>query len=231
MNGEPLLAEMAALIGDPARANMLLALMDGRALTATELSQVAGVTPQTATSHLGKLCEGNLLTVEKQGRHRYFRLAGPAVAAALEALMALTPTAPHRHRPPGPRDGAMRYARSCYDHLAGRLGVAVTERLLTLGWLAEAGGDFALTDAGRGALPALGVDPHALARTRRPAVRRCLDWSERRAHLGGAAGAALLAAFEREGWLLRVRDGRALTLTDAGRDGLRTRLGVDLPTP
>jgi len=224
----PYIAEVAALIGDPARANMLLALKDEGALTASELSHIAGVSPQTASGHLAKLTRAGLAGVERQGRHRYFRLANAGVADALEALMGLSVKAAPRHRPPGPRDEALRFARSCYDHLAGRLGVALTWSLVEQGGLRALDDGFALTGRGERAFSNFGLELEALRQGRRPLTRRCLDWSERRPHLGGALGAAVMARAETLGWIERRRSGRAMLLTEAGRDGFSQVFGLDL---
>jgi len=222
------IAEIAALIGDPARANMLSALMGGQALTATELAYEARVTPQTASAHLAKLTRARLLAVERQGRNRYYRLAGPAVANALESLTILAGDAPPRRRPPGPKDAAMRAARICYDHLAGGLGVAVTDALVCRGFLTERGDEFVVTPEGREWLEKFEIDVKALRRMRRVFARRCLDWSERRPHLAGALGAAMADQLFDRDWVVRIRDSRGLTVTGAGRRGLRRILGIDL---
>lgn len=228
MADEPYIAETAALIGDPGRANILSALMGGRALTASELAHVAGVTPQTASGHLAKLLAGNLVAVERQGRHRYFRLASEKVAHALEALMLLSRDGAPRHRPTGPKDEAMRFARTCYDHLAGQVGVAVTHGLVQRGCLVEAEEDFELTERGAEMLSGFGIELAGLRRKRRAFARRCLDWSERRAHLGGALGAALLGRMEDRGWVQRTPDSRAILLKAKGARGLRETFGVEL---
>lgn len=224
----PYIAEAASLIGDPARANMLSALMDGRALTATELAHVAGITPQTASGHLAKLKEANMLVVERQGRHRYFRLAGPEIAQAIEAISVVAQQGAPRHRPTGPRDEAMRFARTCYDHLAGQVAVTVVERFLELGYLTEAEEDFLVNDQGAAALGEFGIDVSDLRGKRRAFARRCLDWSERRAHLGGALGAAFLARCESQGWLKTKKGSRSVTVTEAGRAGLSETFGIEL---
>jgi DNA-binding transcriptional ArsR family regulator len=214
MDDGPLIASIAALIGDPGRANMLTALMDGRALTASELGGAAGVTLQTASGHLSRLVEAGLLTVRKQGRHRYFRLSGPDVAEALEALMGLAQRTGAVRIRTGPRDAALREARICYDHLAGERGVALLEALRR-NKLVEGEQDVVLTDAGRAFFTGLGVDLGRLQEGRRPLCRLCLDWSERRAHLGGALGAALLDLMADRRWLRR-EDGRVLRFSPAG---------------
>jgi DNA-binding transcriptional ArsR family regulator len=216
MTDGPYMAETASLIGDPARANMLAALMDGRALTATELGLVAGVAPSTASGHLAKLTDGKLVTASSSGRHRYFRLASPSVAHVLENLMAFAADGPPRHRPKSRCDEAMARARTCYDHLAGRLGVALAdsfaarEQIL----LDEEGG--LVTDAGRAFLSELGVELESRKGSRRPVCRPCLDWSERRWHIGGAVGAALARRCFELGWTERQKHGRAVAITPAG---------------
>jgi DNA-binding transcriptional ArsR family regulator len=219
---EPSFALFGSLIGVPARANMMAALMDGRAQTASELAFVAGVTPQTASSHLAKLTDAGLLAVERQGRHRYYRLAGPAVADALEPLSHLAPSsrAPERRRAQLRRVGELRQARFCYDHLAGRLGVALTDSLLQRRFLRRAGGDFHLGPRGRAFLEGLGVDVAAAEDGRRHFARCCLDWSERRPHLGGALGAALAERLLQQNWLRRDRTPRKAVVTAAGEKSL-----------
>jgi DNA-binding transcriptional ArsR family regulator len=225
-------AEVAALSGDPARAAMLQALMDGRALTATELARVAGVTPQTASGHLGRLAGAGLLAVERQGRHRYHRLAAPSVAHMLESIMQVAAELgpPRRSLTVGPRDAALRHARTCYDHLAGRLGVALADALVGQGHVEIAGDAGLLTDSGRALLDGLDLDiaPLLARRTGRVLCRPCLDWSERRPHLAGALGAALCAHSLARGWVRR-RDGtRAVAVTPAGERAYRERFGAAL---
>jgi DNA-binding transcriptional ArsR family regulator len=228
MYAEPSIAEVASLIGDPARANMLSALKDDGALTATELAHIAGVAPQTASGHLSKLMEARLIAVERQGRHRYYRLAGHQVAEALEALALLSVGSATQPRRRGPRDQEVRFARTCYDHLAGRAGVAVTDALQACGLLRPADGDFCLTGPGETFCAGFGIDLVGLAKGRRLFARQCLDWSERRPHLAGALGAALLEQFVARGWILRHRGGRAVEVTEAGHAGLKEAFAVDL---
>lgn len=230
-SSEPHVAKIAALIGDPARANILKALMDGRARTAKELAQIAGVSPQTTSGHLAKLSEGGLLGLAKQGRHRYYHLANAQVAAAIESLMALAgerPLPKHHHHTRVA--GALRAARTCYDHIAGRLGVCLFDQLVARGCILPAGAngggsdgeaeDFVVTRAGRQLFAALQIDVDRLADGKRRFARACLDWSERSPHLAGALGAALAERCFQLGWLERRRDSRAVTLTPAGRAGL-----------
>jgi DNA-binding transcriptional ArsR family regulator len=224
------LSETGALFGDPARANILLALMGGRALTAGELAWHAGVSAQTTSGHLAKLVEARLVVVMQQGRHRYHRLASREVAGAIEAVAALTVMGPQRHRPAGPRDEALRAARTCYDHLAGRLGVAIADCLAARGHLdlRAADGVGGLSEGGVGFLrDALGVTL-APRGGRRPLCRICLDWSERRPHLGGRVGAALRDRAIELGWIELRPHTRAVTLTEAGRAGFGQTFGFAL---
>lgn len=222
------LAETGALLGDPARANILLALMDGRALTAGELAWHAGVSPQTTSGHLARLVEARLVAVLRQGRHRYHRLASPEVAGAIEAVAALAAIGPRRHRPSGVRDEALRTARTCYDHLAGRLGVAVADSLARRGHLqlCQPDGVANLSAAGVAFLrDAVGLELGSGA-GRRPLCRVCLDWTERRPHLGGRLGVALRDRVIALGWIALLPHTRAVRITEAGRVGFAQALGV-----
>jgi DNA-binding transcriptional ArsR family regulator len=210
------LAEVAALIGDPARANILSALMDGRALTAGELAWHAGVSAQTTSGRLAKLAAANLLAVERQGRHRYHRLASPELAHAIESLMAVAVAGPKRHRPTGPRDEALRAARTCYDHLAGRVGVAFAGALERRGVVERVNGDYALGVRAAEELAALGIDLEPLSAQRRPLVRGCLDWSERDLHVAGSLGAALTARLFELGCIVRRDATRSVAVTERG---------------
>jgi DNA-binding transcriptional ArsR family regulator len=228
MTADVRMAEVAALVGDPARANILAALMGGRALTAGELVHAAGVTPQTTSGHLGKLVEGRLIVCVKQGRHRYYRIATARVAEMLEGIMAVVADAPPRHRPPSRLDEAMRIARTCYDHFAGKLGVGLTDALCQRGQLAlgEDGGE--VTERGVAFLREFGVDLAAARSRRRIFCRPCLDWTERRPHLGGSIGAGLAQRCFDLGWVARMREGRALLVTPKGRRGLGEVFGLSL---
>ncbi len=220
MKDGPDIARVAALIGDPARANMLTALMGGRALTASELAQEAGVTAQTASSHLARLAEGGLIRQRKQGRHRYHQLASAEVAALLESLMGLAAGAGHLRRRPGPRDPAMRRARVCYDHLAGEMGTTMFESMLARGYLCRVDDAITLTDAGRGfARGFLQAEPGE--RSRAPLCRECLDWSERRSHLAGHLGRAMLARLTGLGWARRDPDSRVIRFSPEGERQFR----------
>jgi DNA-binding transcriptional ArsR family regulator len=223
------LATIAALLGDPARANILCALQDGRAQTATELAYVAGVSPQTTSGHLAKLTEARLLTLQKQGRHRYYGLTSPLVGRMLEAVMAVAAVGPPRHRSPSKLDDALRRARTCYDHLAGRLGVALADALVAQSCivLGEDGGQ--VTRKGRKVLTGFGLDLNDTGRQRRTFCRPCLDWSERRPHLAGALGAALTSRCFELGWIGRLRDSRAVSITKIGQSGFAETFGFTLP--
>lgn len=228
------IAHIAALVGEPARTAMLVALMDGHALTARELADAGHITAQTASRHLALLVEAGLLRLERQGRHRYHRLASADVARVLEGLMQLAvqqpaPAAPRRVVV-GPRDAALRTARTCYDHIAGRLGVAITEHLLDEGAMAfdgDAGGH--VTAQAAPVLQRLGLDEGAGQATagsgKRPHCRPCLDWSERRMHVAGRLGAMICSHCLDQGWLLRRSDTRALEITPGGAVALRNWLG------
>ncbi|WP_210251050.1 ArsR/SmtB family transcription factor [Microvirga thermotolerans] len=220
------LAEIASLMGDVARANILSALMDGRALTASELAWHGGVGASTASGHLARLAEANLVTVARQGRHRYYRLASPEVAQAIEALMAVASSGPKRHRPVGPRDVALRRARTCYDHLAGRLGTAIADALVERRHIVLSDEAGALTEDGRRFLCDFGIDLDRSGARGRALCRACLDWSERRPHLAGRLGAALCRRVFELGWVERIKDSRALSITAAGREGLCTTFGI-----
>lgn len=220
MKEGPVIASVAALLGDPARANILTALMDGRALTVSELAGAAGVTLQTASGHLAKLDAANLLTAEKQGRHRYFRLSGPDVAQVLEALMGLAQRTGATRVRTGPKDAALRSARICYDHLAGERGVALLKGAQRQG-LIKGEKDMILTEKGRAFFADFGIDLAQLEKGRRPVCRACLDWSERHSHLGGALGAALLSRMIDRGWVRR-ETGRVLAFTCEGVEGFET---------
>ena len=227
------IAEIGALVGEPARVAILGALMDGRALTAAELAGVAGITPQTASSHLARLTAARLLTVEKQGRHRYHRLATPEVARMLEGIMQIaSANVPQARRKLvfGPRDAAMRRARKCYDHFAGRLGVAVTDGLIAQGVI-EFGDDAGLvTEQGFDILQRIGIElPDSTAkrsRSSRPLCRPCLDWSERRPHVAVKLGAEICAHYLGKGFVRRIEGSRALYITPRGRKALRDMFGV-----
>lgn len=230
MRGEPNIAAAAALIGDPARAAILLALADGRALPAGELAAFAGLSSSAASAHLSKLLEGGLLTLERQGRHRYYRFAGPGVAAALEALALIAAQQPSRSvAVRSPQAQALRYARSCYDHLAGELGVDIAYAIRDRGLIApvEQSKGVDVTVAGVAWFDAVfGIDLSKLKPGRHGLACKCLDWTERRHHLAGPLGARLFQRCCELGWLTRTPQSRAVQLTRKGRAGLRAQLGI-----
>ena len=224
MKDGPKIASIAALIGDPGRADMLGALMDGRALTVSELATTAGVALPTASGHLAKLDAAGLIAGERQGRHRYFRLAGADVAHVLEALMGIAERTGAKRVRAGPRDGALRAARICYDHLAGEQGVRLYDALVRNSWIAASDGP-EITTEGEHFFEALGIDVAGLARGRRPLCRACLDWSERRAHLGGALGAAVLDFTLAKGWTRRA-ESRVIAFSPRGADAFAACFGI-----
>ena len=222
-------AEIGALVGDVARANMLHALMAGRALTAGELAWVGGVAAPTASEHLSKMVEARLIIVQKQGRHRYYSLASAAVAHMLEGIAAVAAIqSPPRHRPASRIDNALRTGRLCYDHLAGHLGVALADSLVEKNCVLLSVDGGIVTPAGRRFLGDWGIDLGEAELERRHFCRPCLDWSERRNHLAGAVGAALAARCFDLGWIERTKDSRAVAVTQAGRSGFKERFGIEL---
>ncbi|MBV9798379.1 MAG: helix-turn-helix transcriptional regulator [Solirubrobacterales bacterium] len=246
VHGDADIAHIGSLVADPARARILLALGDGRALPASVLADEAGVAASTASAHLGKLVDGALLKVEPHGRHRYFRVAGPEVAELIEALARLSPPAQIRSLRQGTKAQAVRFARTCYDHLAGVLGTSLMSAMIERELLAGGDGvfdpesadddrlaspgfdvDYRLTRRGVRELSAFGIEFGAMPR-RRPLIRYCVDWSEQRHHLAGALGAALAQRMFELGWVRRARRSRAVHLTEEGRDGLRDTFGVEL---
>ena len=246
MQGDTDIAKVASLVADPARTKILLALGDNRALAASVLADEAGVVVSTTSSHLKKLVEGGFLNVEKHGRHRYYRLAGPHVGQLLEALARVAPPAPVKSLKDGTRAQAVRFARTCYDHLAGKLGTELMASMIERGWLDGGDGifdparaehdrlsapgwdvDYRLTEQGIYALADFGVRIDELP-ARRRLVRYCIDWSEQRHHLAGALGAALADRAFELGWVKRAKSTRAVHLTDEGAAGLRDVFGVEL---
>ncbi|RNJ44392.1 transcriptional regulator [Mesorhizobium erdmanii] len=215
MREGPDIARIASLVGDPARANMLNALMGGTALTASELALEAGVSLPTASSHLSKLMEGGLLTLASQGRHRYYGLAGPQVAGMIEAITGVAEAFGPKRVRPGPRDGAMRIARVCYDHLAGEQAVAMLDRLVEKDILLRDDREIRLGPSASSHFAAMGIDVDA--KPRRPVCRACLDWSVRRSHLAGTLGAAILDKILLEKWARREKDSRAVIFSPPGK--------------
>jgi DNA-binding transcriptional ArsR family regulator len=226
MREGPDISIVAALIGNPASAAMLMALMGGIALTASELATEAGITLATASSHLSKLKRHGLVATEHQGRHLYVRLADADVSTAIEALCPLAARAGHMRTRPGPRDPELRHARSCYDHMAGALAVATLEHLLDAALLRRDGEKLCITEAGREFFAARGVDVASLEKARRPLCRTCLDWSERRHHLGGGLGATIFTAVEKRGWVIRDKGTRILRFAKRGEERIRDWLQI-----
>jgi DNA-binding transcriptional ArsR family regulator len=235
MRGEPNIAAVAALIGDPARAAILLALADGRALPAGELAAFAGLSSSAASAHLRKLLEGGLLKLELQGRHRYYRFAGPGVASALEGLALIAAEQPSsRVVVRSPQAQALRSARTCYDHLAGELGVDIAYAMRDRGLIApvEQSKSVNVTDAGAVWLDAVfGIELSKLRPGRHGLACKCLDWTERRHHLAGPLGARLFQRLGELRWVTRTPGSRAVQLTRKGRDGLSAQLGMSFGTP
>ena len=225
MKDGPNIATLAALIGDPARANILTALMSGKALTASELAHEAGVTAQTASSHLRKLEDGALIARRQQGRHRYFTLAGDEVARALEGLMGLAATQGKLRTRTGPKDQELRTARVCYNHMAGEMGVRLYRAMQDRGAFQTSHSGLDLTPQGYDFVRELGLDPDALPPSRAPLCRECLDWSMRQSHLAGRLGRALLSRFEDLGWVTRVPDSRILRVCRRGEKEFDRILG------
>ena len=226
----PIIAEVAALVGDPARATMMSALLDGRALSAGELARAARITPQTASTHLAKLTGAGLLSVVRTGRHRYFRLASPAVTDMIDGIVAVALARQPRRRPLSRQARALDEARICYDHLAGRVSVALTDACVARSYLVVHGQATELTTAGARALSGLGVElPRR--RSRRHLDRLCLDWTERRPHLAGALGAAMTRRYFDLGWMERIGDSQAVAVTPAGRRGFQKTFGVHAAGP
>ncbi|MED4698961.1 helix-turn-helix transcriptional regulator [Lysinibacillus capsici] len=228
MGINPNMAEIAALLGETSRATILASMMDGRFHTASELAYMAAIKPQTASFHLAKLVEGKLIKVEKQGRHRYFQLAGEDIAHFLESFLAISPPPEVRSLKQSSQIKLLQDARTCYDHLAGKLGVQLTESMLKAGYLTLEGKQFVLTDEGILFFTTFGIDLTALKRKRRSFSHACLDWSERRYHLAGALGCELLNQFFNLGWLLRVPSIRAIQVTEKGKIGFKEVFHLDL---
>jgi DNA-binding transcriptional ArsR family regulator len=218
---DAVVSEIAAAIGDPSRARMLYCLMDGRARTSTELAIVADVGASTASVHLNRLRTANLVKVFAQGKHRYYSLEDRHVAAALEALSVLAGGSTRRFVPNTP--SRLRAARTCYDHAAGTLGVALHDRMHEMGWVSKT---YEISPGGEKALGALGVDVGPVLASRRRFAYACLDWSERRPHLGGALGAAVLGVLLKRKWVVQDLDSRALSVTTVGRREMKARFGV-----
>ncbi|MFY4777342.1 ArsR/SmtB family transcription factor [Metabacillus sp. RGM 3146] len=227
MNANPNTSMIAALVSEESRSRMLTAMLDGRFHTAGELAMAAGIKPQTASFHLAKMAEAHTVIVEKQGRHRYYGLRNQEVAEIMELLLTAAPPAKIQSFKQVTEDKAMRYARTCYDHLAGNLGVAVTEFLLNGGYVKEKGKEFSVTEKGEAFFEAFEIDLVSAKKKRRSFCTRCLDWSERRHHLAGALGNALLERFFELHWLERMPNTRSVKVTPLGKKGLREVFSIE----
>jgi DNA-binding transcriptional ArsR family regulator len=227
----PIIAEIAALVGDPARATMVSALLDGRALTASELASAARITPQTASTHLAKLTEAGVLSVVRNGRHRHFRLASPTVADMIDGIVAVALEKRPRYRPLSRQARALSVARICYDHLAGRLSVDLTESFVVREYLVLDDEVAEITPAGTRFLTEFGIDVPTLPSTRRHFCRLCLDWTERRPHIAGAVGVAITKRCFDLGWIERMKRSHAVIVTPLGQRGFRKTFGIDTSEP
>lgn len=228
MNVYPNITQVASLIGEKTRSVILETLLDGRALPASELAHIAGVSLQTISSHLDKLLEGQLLSAETHGRHRYYRLASEQVAHALEALSLLSPPVKVTSLRQSDTLEGVRYARTCYDHLAGKLGVDVTQALVTKGFIQTEGKEYVITRKGEDWFQSIGIDVHRLKAGRRVFCRQCLDWSERRYHMSGAVGAALAAKLFELAWITKTSSSRAVLITEQGKKELKRVLDLEV---
>jgi DNA-binding transcriptional ArsR family regulator len=227
----PIIAEIAALVCDPARATMVSALLDGRILAASELAVAARITPQTASTHLGKLTEAGLLSVVRNGRHRYFRLASPTVADMIDGIVAVALEKRPRYRPLSQQARALSAARICYDHLAGRLSVDLTDSLVARKYVVLDDNTAEVTTAGTRFLRTFGIELPTLRSTRRHVCRLCLDWTERRPHIAGAVGAAITKRCFDLGWMERMKRSHAVLVTPRGRRGFRENFGIAASGP
>ncbi|MGD8191353.1 ArsR/SmtB family transcription factor [Brevibacillus ginsengisoli] len=224
----PNVIEVASLIGEKSRATILYQLMDGRMIPASELARKAGISPQTASSHLAKLIEGGLLTIEAHGRHRYYKLASSEIASVLEGLAVIAPAVQVKSLRESDLSKKLHVARTCYDHLAGKVGVVLAERLVAMNVIeAES---FQVTEKGLHVLQEIGVQINRKAKTKKPLCRQCLDWSERRYHVAGVVGAALTTRLFELNWIERIPSTRAVAITTAGKQGLADSFGLDFPS-
>lgn len=224
----PNIIEVASLIGDKSRATILYSLMDGRMIPASELAKMARISPQTASSHLGKLVEGGLLTIEAHGRHRYYKLASAEIASVLEGLAVIAPSMQVKSLRESDQSKQLHYARTCYDHLAGKAGVALAERLVAMNVIEKE--SYRLTENGFHILQQFGVHLNRNAKSKRPLCRQCLDWSERRYHVAGIVGAAITTRLFELTWIKRIPSTRAVVITEAGKSGLTEFFGLDFST-
>jgi DNA-binding transcriptional ArsR family regulator len=220
-------SSIATLIGDKARSIMLWSLLDGRAYTATELSVCANISSQSASNHLSKMLDANILITEKQGRHRYYRYASPEIAQVIESMASLVPVSSASRKISDPKANNFTYARTCYDHLAGTLGVAIANSLVEKGILEISGKSYDVTATGNDWLSSMGIDMGNLKRQKRSFAHQCLDWSERKPHLGGALGASLLAALIQKDWIRKKWNSREILITPMGKRELKREFGIE----
>lgn len=223
---ETQIAYISSLIGDPIRLNILWMLLDGRAYTATELAVVADTSPQNISIHLSKLLQAELLKVEKQGRHRYYRFARPEVAYSIEAMANLIPEKNRRKHTDTSPDSGIKHCRTCYDHLAGKVGVLLTESLLREDIIQEAGSDYVVTMAGMDLFAGMGICVESLKKQKRTFAKPCLDWTERKHHLAGSLGAALLNRMLELDWIRKIKSSRAVVLTAKGELQMYEQFGM-----
>lgn len=228
MNASPNIAQVASLVSDASRAAIMTVLLDGRYHPAGELAYMANIKPQTASFHLSKMVAANLVAVEKQGRHRYYGIENQEVARIMESLLSITPPVEIRSFNQALEHEAIRHARTCYDHLAGSLGIQLTDSLLNAGILSEVDHQFTVTEKGEGFFKAFQIDLERVKKKRRSFTHRCLDWSERRHHLAGALGHALLERLLELGWVQRIPKTRAVKITPEGKKGLNETFHVDI---
>ena len=227
----PIIAEIAALVGDPARATMVSSLLDGRDLTASELARTARITPQTASAHLAKLTRAGLLSVVRDGRHRHFRLASPTVVEMIEGIVAVALLKRPRYRPLSREAQALGAARICYDHLAGRLSVDLTDSFVAREYVVLHDEAAEITTGGTRFFTEFGIELPRLRSTRRHLCRLCLDWTERRPHIAGAFGAAITRRYFALGWMERMKHSQAVIVTPSGRRGILKTFGIDASEP
>jgi DNA-binding transcriptional ArsR family regulator len=228
MNINPNLSNVASIVSEPSRAAILTVLLDNRFHSAGELAYMARIKPQTTSFHLSKMIEANLITVEKQGRHRYFRIQGPEVAKIMETLLPLSPPAQIRSFNQSTEDKAIRQARTCYDHIAGFLGVQLTDSFIKKGFLTDNNDEFLLSEGGVSFLASLGIDVQEVRKKRRSFSHKCLDWSERRHHLAGALGNVILELFIELNWVKRLPKTRALEITSIGKKAFLDYFSIDV---
>ncbi|EFU40695.1 putative transcriptional regulator, ArsR family protein [Paenibacillus vortex V453] len=228
MNPNPNISQIASLVSDASRAAILTALLDGRYHPAGELAHMANIKPQTASFHLSKMVTANLVTVEKQGRHRYYGIANQEVARIMETLLSISPPVEIRSLNQALEHKAIRHARTCYDHLAGSLGIQLTDSLLSAGVLSDVGDQFTVTEKGVAFFQTFQIDLERVKKKRRSFTHRCLDWSERRHHLAGALGHALLERLLELAWIQRMPKTRAISITPEGKRGLKETFHIDI---